>query len=134
MQMCLILNSLKWSPAAIPFFLSGVFFCPLEPIKLTLTCNPLPIVFYLLLNVSYDNNFVSFLIQIFSHSALFFTVVMNASNICIIIAPPVSSLKLLLAVMAREDVCCAKSCVHLADKTVALYILSITILCHLSPS
>lgn len=75
-----------------------------------------------------------FLIPIFFHSALFFTVVMNASNICIRIAPPDPSLKLLLAVMAREDVCYAKSSVHLADKTVALYILSITIHCLLSPS
>ncbi|RMC06596.1 hypothetical protein DUI87_16033 [Hirundo rustica rustica] len=36
-------------------------------------------------------------------SALFFTVVMNASNNCISIAPADSSLKLFLAVMARED-------------------------------
>lgn len=67
-------------------------------------------------------------------SSVLWWVLQKHPDICISIAPPDFSLKLFLAVMPTGYLWCAKSSVHLADKTVSLYILSIIYILSLSSS
>lgn len=152
METCLIHDHPDCSSAATFFFLSEALFCPVQPIQLALTCKPL-ITHYCLYQLSFiyywkinlclwsasdANHFVSFFKFSFSSivlcSSVLWWVLQKHPDICISIAPPDFSLKLFLAVMPTGYLWCAKSSVHLADKTVSLYILSIIYILSLSSS
>lgn len=152
MQTCLIHDHPECSLAATSFFLSEALFYPIENTQLALTCKPVitPFSLYLssfiyhwkinlcLWSASDANHSVSLFKLSFSCivlcSWLLWRMLQKHLDSCISIALPDSSLKSFSAVVPTEDLWCAKSPVHLADKTVSLYILYIPIYCFLFSS